>query len=140
MRPALISRKTCRCIIAVTWVSSAAIRGPFLHGVKPTRYETGLYCEFNWGSPSNTVKIEKMFLIFWMCFSLISTIVLLVMYSSVIAFLYRQKKNLQFSTEIVKKKSEEKPKNRVHVGDLSNVVLCFVYSSWCFANFKSSES
>ena len=125
MRPALISRKTCRCIIAVTWVSSAAIRGPFLHGFKPTLYENRLYCEFNWGSPSNTVRIEKMFLIFWMCFSLISTTALSVMYSSVIIFLYRQKKNLNFSSEIVKKRAK---RNRRIAYMLVTVVMVFFAS------------
>ena len=122
MKQALISRKTCRLVIVATWIFSVALRAPNFYGYRLVHYDNGFFCQFQWGSPSQDIKVRKTFWILITCLSFLPTAVITVMYTSIAIFLYRQKPSFHLASEVVQKRAR---RNRKIICMLAIVVALF---------------
>ena len=59
MKPAPITNKLCRGIIAVIWVMSVALQYHYIHGYRINLQHNGFTCWFRWGTKSDTEKARK---------------------------------------------------------------------------------
>ena len=126
MNPALISRKTCRLIIALIWIASLLFRAHYFYAIRLVRHHGGLICLFQWDPPSYTEEALKISWISFLGISIFAGLVLTVLYSSTIVFLYRQKNNVHMASEIIKRRAKE---NRNVTCMLVTVVVIF-YAVW----------
>ena len=125
MRSALFSRNKCLLIIAATWVLSVAYRAHYLYAMKLLSFGTGLYCVFQWEPASYMREVSKITWILSFCLFSVSAIVLTVLYSSIIVFLYKQK-NLLLASEVTRSRAKE---NRQVTCMLVIIVIVF-YTVW----------
>ena len=111
MKPALFSRNNFRLltvIIAAIWITSFAIVAPSFCASRLVKHETKLYClsSFQWLLASHRWSVIKITWMITFCLTFLSAMVLTVLYSSIVIFLYRQKNNLHFTTEILRKRAK----------------------------------
>ena len=120
VKPALISRKTCRLTIAVTWTFSVAFWTYVYNGARLVRRDTELHCRFQTKSLSATMY--KLWKISFISLSFLSALVLTVLYSTIVISLFRQKKNSHMASEARKMRAKE---NHKIARMLISVVLVF---------------
>ena len=101
-KPPLMSRKRCLQAIGATWISSVIFFGHYFYGYRVIRYDAVLKCEFQMGTYLDTIEVWKSTWIAYVFLASSSAIVLTVLFSRIILFLYRQKRNLHLSSEIIK--------------------------------------
>ena len=106
MRSALFTRKKRRVKIAAIWVASVAFQTHFLYEAKLVSNDTGISCIIKWEPESYSMEIYLINWILILCLTTVSAIVLTVLYSSIIFFLYRQKNNLQLATDVVQRRAK----------------------------------
>ena len=126
MKSALFSRNKRRLIIAATWVASVAFWAHFLYTAEIVSNGTGHHCAIQWDPTSYKFKVLQTNLILIICLTAVSAIVLTVLYSSIIFFLYRQKNNLHLGTEVIKRRAKT---NRQITRMLVTIVVAF-YIAW----------
>ena len=126
MKSALITRKKRRMIIAAIWVASVAFQAIFLYGAKLVSNDTGIYCIIHWESASHTKEMYRINWILVFCLTTVSAIVLTVLYSSTIFFLYRYKNNLQLATEAIKRRA----KTNQQITRMFVIVVVAFYLVW----------
>ena len=133
IRPPLISRRNCRIIIATTWVASVASHAHYLYAAKLVTSDVGLACEFQWEPASYTKEMKEITQLLLFFLTAISAIVLTMLYSSIIVYLYRQKNKLHLETDIVRERAK---RNRKITLMLVIVVVIF-YVIWIPYNLAS---
>ena len=133
IRLPLISLINCYIIIATTWVVSVASHAHYLYTAKLVTNDAGLVCEFQWEPASYTKEMEEITQLLLFCLTAISAIVLTVLYSSIIVYLYRQKNKLHLETDIVR----ERAKRNRKITLMLVIVVVFFYAVWIPYNVAS---
>ena len=133
IRLPLISLINCYIIIATTWVVSVASHAHYLYAAKLVTNDAGLVCEFQWEPASYTKEMEEITQLLLFCLTAISAIVLTVLYSSIIVYLYRQKNKLHLETDIVR----ERAKRNRKITLMLVIVVVFFYAVWIPYNVAS---
>ena len=128
IKPPLISQKICRQLVALTWIFSVTFRLHFLIAYRLVYDEHAkLSCEFEWEPAKYTRTAVQFTLLSFLCFFIISAIVLTVSYTSIIIFLYRQKSQIHgLAPEAHVLRARE---NRRVTGMLVVIVVVF-FSVW----------
>ena len=107
LKSALFSRNKRRLIIPATWFVSVAFQAHFLDTAELVFNGTGNYCA-QWDPASYNVEALRTNMILIFCLTGVSALVLTVLYSSIIFFLYRQKSNLHLGTEVIRRRAKNK--------------------------------
>ena len=124
MKPALITRKPCICLIAAIWVVAVAFRCHYFYGYKVIfKRNKGLACEFYRGISSDTIETLKRGFSILLCLNILSTLVLVVFYSTIIVTLNRQQKLCHMASEDARERTKD---NRKVTLMLVTIVLVFV--------------
>ena len=126
MKPALFSRNKRRLIIAVIWIISVAFQAHFFYTAELVSNATGNHCDLQWNPTSYKMKVLQKNLILFFLLTSVSVIVLTVLYSSIIFFLYRQINKLHLGTEVIKRRAKT---NRQITRMLVIIVVTF-YIVW----------
>ena len=126
MNSALFSRKKRQMIIAATWVASVALRALFLYEAKLVSNDNALKCTIQWQQTSYTRELVRINWILLICLISVSAIVLTVLYSSIIFFLYRHKNNLQLATDVIQRRA----KTNQQITRMLVIVVVAFYFVW----------
>ena len=134
MKSALFSENKCRVVIAAIWVAAVASWAHYLYAAKLVTNGSGRYCGIQWEPALHMWNVVLRFPIILFCLTCLSAIVLTVLYSSIIIFLYRQKNNIHLANEATKTRAKE---NRKVTLTLIIIVLAFyiVYIPLNVVNF-----
>ena len=124
LKPRLISQKSSCIITCAIWIASIAFRAHYIYFVKLLPHEGKLYCDLY---PKHVSKINYISVLG--AFS-IAAVVLVIMYSSVTVFLYREGHGTNIGTAANQQRSKE---NRKASCMLVTVVMAFfaVFSLFC---------
>ena len=134
MKPAPITNKLCRGIIAVIWVMSVALQYHYIHGYRINLQHNGFTCWFRWGTKSDTEKARKIGFSVLLSIMLITTLMMAVFYSTIIAFLHQQQKELRLRPCRITQRVKQ---NRKIALMLVSVVVVFV-AVWLLLYVKYS--
>ena len=104
MKSALFSRNKRRLIIAATWVVSVTFQVPYLYTVEIVSNANGNYCDIRWDPASYKFEVFRTNSILVFCLTAVSAVVITVLYSSILFFLYRRKNNLDLGTEVIRRR------------------------------------
>ena len=125
-RPPLFSQNRYRLVMAAIWITAVAFWAHYLYGATLVTDAAGLYCDVQWEPALNTPEVERITWMLVFILTSVSAILLTVFYSSIIIFLYKQKNNLNFATEVIKKRER---RNRRITFMLVVIVIAF-YAVW----------
>lgn len=124
MKPALITKKLCLCIIAAIWVVAVAFRSHYLYGYRIVfKSDNGLVCSFYRTIASDTKETLKLGFSAIFCLNILSTLLLVVFYSTIIVSLNRQQKRFHTASEGAKERAKD---NRRVTLMLVIIVVIFV--------------
>ena len=121
MKPVLISRKACRRIIVITWILAVAFRAHYLYAARLVFSGNKPSCQF---SHLEAMLIASM--TSQLCLFVLSGLLLMVCYLSIIAVLWRQKSVSSGITGVAKHRARE---NR-RVTCMLLVVVVVFYAVW----------
>ena len=93
----------------------------------------GLACECQWEPASYTKEVKEITQLLLFCLTAISAIVLTMLYSSIIVYLYRQKNKLHLETDIVR----ERAKRNWKITLMLVIVVVIFYVIWIPYNLAS---
>ena len=127
LKTVLFARKASRLLIALSWITSFAFNAQYFYAFRVVRYDTGeLYCFFQWKPASKTPQVEEINWILFLCLFLLSAVILIVLYSSIIVKLLKKKNSPDMASEVLKMKEKE---NKRITFMLALVVVVF-YAVW----------
>ena len=127
MKSALFSRNKRRLIITATWVVSVAFQAHYLYTVEIVSNANGNYCDIHWDPASYKFEVfrtKKLDISF--CLTAVSAVVITVLYSSILFFLYRRKNNLHLRTGVISRRT----KTNQQITRMLVIIVAAFYIVW----------
>ena len=126
MKSALFSRNKRRLIIAATWVVSVTFQAHYLYTVEIVFNANGNYCDIPWDPASYKFEVFRTNSILVFYLTAVSAVVITVLYSSILFFLYRRKNNLDLGTEVIRRRV----KTNQQISRMLVIIVAAFYIVW----------